>query len=141
MVHNGGFYAIPLSMKRLNNPPKYGNPMTAAKDLTKEAPRSPRTRLGDYALMARMIDKGRATLNGTLGEYHYACPLDQMLFTYKGVQAPVCGVPGCGLRRRVLCYQMRLMGLMSSRLIGPICHQGPPHLIPEPAQMSYSFPY
>jgi hypothetical protein len=61
--------------------------MTAAKDLTKEAPRSPRTRLGDYALMARMIDKGRASLNGTAGEYHYACPLDQMLFTYKGVQA------------------------------------------------------
>ena len=61
--------------------------MTTAKDLTKEAPRSPRTRLGDYALMARMIDKGRAALNGTVGEYHYACPLDQMLFTHKGVQA------------------------------------------------------
>ena len=43
--------------------------MTAAKDLTKEAPRSPRTRLGDYALMARMIDKGRAALNGSVGEY------------------------------------------------------------------------
>jgi hypothetical protein len=37
--------------------------------------------------MARMIDKGRATLSGTVGEYHFACPLDQMLFTYKGVQA------------------------------------------------------
>jgi hypothetical protein len=61
--------------------------MASAKDLTKEAPRSPRSRLGDYALMARMIDKGRATLNGTVGEYHYACPLDQMLFTYKGVRA------------------------------------------------------
>jgi hypothetical protein len=61
--------------------------MTTAKDLTKEAPRSPRTRMGDYALMARMIDKGRALLNGTAGEYHFACPLDQMLFTYKGVQA------------------------------------------------------
>jgi hypothetical protein len=61
--------------------------MTTAKDLTKEAPRSPRNRIGDYALMARMIDKGRATLNGTVGEYHFACPLDQMLFTYKGVQA------------------------------------------------------
>ena len=61
--------------------------MTAAKDLTKEAPRSPRTQIGDYALMTRMIDKGRATLNGTVGEYHYACPLDQMLFTYKSVQA------------------------------------------------------
>ena len=43
--------------------------------------------MGDYALMARMIDKGRATLNGTVGEYHFACPLDQMLLTYKGVQA------------------------------------------------------
>jgi Domain of unknown function (DUF5069) len=61
--------------------------MTTAKDLTKEAPRSPRTRMGDYALMARMIDKGRATLNGTAGEYHFGCPLDQMLFTYKGVVA------------------------------------------------------
>jgi hypothetical protein len=61
--------------------------MTTAKDLTKEAPRSPRTRLGDYALMARMIDKGRATLNGTVGEYHFACPLDQALFNYKDVQA------------------------------------------------------
>ena len=61
--------------------------MTTAKDLTKEAPRSPRNRIGDYALMARMIDKGRAALNGTAGEYHFACPLDQMLCTYKGVQA------------------------------------------------------
>jgi hypothetical protein len=62
-------------------------PMTTAKDLTKEAPRSPRIRIGDYALMARMIDKGRATLNGTVGEYHFACPLDQKLFSYKGVLA------------------------------------------------------
>jgi hypothetical protein len=61
--------------------------MTASKDLTKEAPRSPRTRIGDYALMARMIDKGRASINGTVGEYHYACPLDQNLFEFKGVTA------------------------------------------------------
>lgn len=61
--------------------------MTTAKDLSKEAPRSPRTRLGDYALMARMIDKGRAALNGTAGEYHFACRMDQWLFTYKGVAA------------------------------------------------------
>lgn len=59
--------------------------MTTAKDLTKEAPRSPRIRFGGYALMARMIDKGRATLNETNGEYHFACPLDQMLFSFKGV--------------------------------------------------------
>jgi hypothetical protein len=61
--------------------------MTTAKDLSKEAPRSPRLRIDGYALMARMIDKGRATLNGTAGEYHFACPLDQMLFSYKEVAA------------------------------------------------------
>ncbi len=61
--------------------------MNTAKNLTKESPRSPRNRLGDYALMARMIDKGRATLAGNVGEYHFACPLDQMLFDFKGVKA------------------------------------------------------
>jgi Domain of unknown function (DUF5069) len=61
--------------------------MTTAKDLTKEAPRSPRVRIGGYALMARMIDKGRATLNRTAGEYHFACPLDQSLLSFKEVTA------------------------------------------------------
>ena len=60
--------------------------MNTAKALTEEPPRSPRDRLGGYALMARMIDKGRADIQGTVGEYHYACPLDQMLFEFKGVQ-------------------------------------------------------
>jgi hypothetical protein len=32
-----------------------------------------------------MIDKGRATLNGTNGEYHFNCPVDNMLFQFKGV--------------------------------------------------------
>jgi hypothetical protein len=57
------------------------------KNLTEEPPRSPRTRLGGYALVARMADKGRATLHGVAGEYHFACPLDQRLFDFKGVQA------------------------------------------------------
>jgi hypothetical protein len=61
--------------------------MNTSKNLTKEAPRSPRNRLGNYALMARMIDKGRADLAGHVGEYHFACPLDQMLFEFKGVKA------------------------------------------------------
>ncbi len=56
-----------------------------AKDLSREAPRSPRQRLGGYALMARMIDKGRATIAGTAGEYHFNCPVDNMLFSFKGV--------------------------------------------------------
>ena len=59
--------------------------MNTAKNLTKEPPRSPRYHLGEYALMARMIDKGRADLQGSVGEYHFACPLDQMLFEFKGV--------------------------------------------------------
>jgi hypothetical protein len=57
-----------------------------AKNLTREAPRSPRQRLGGYALMARMIDKGRATIAGTAGEYHFDCPVDNMLFGFKGVK-------------------------------------------------------
>ncbi len=57
-----------------------------AKDLTKEAPRSPRTRLGGYALIARAIDKGRATLASTNGEYHFDCPLDNYLFGFKEVK-------------------------------------------------------
>jgi Domain of unknown function (DUF5069) len=60
--------------------------MNTAKDLTKEPPRSPRVRIGGYALLARMADKGRATLNGTAGEYHFDCPLDNMLFGFKGVK-------------------------------------------------------
>ena len=56
------------------------------RDLTRQPPRSPRKRLGGYALMARMIDKGRADLQGNVGEYHFACPLDQMLFDFKGVK-------------------------------------------------------
>ena len=48
-----------------------------APDLTKRAPRSPRQRLGGYALLPRMLDKGRAEIAGQSGEYHYNCPLDQ----------------------------------------------------------------
>lgn len=55
------------------------------KDLTKEAPRSPRLRVGGYAILARTIDKGRALLAGSPGEYHYDCPLDNYLFAFKGV--------------------------------------------------------
>jgi hypothetical protein len=61
--------------------------MKTAKNLATEAPRSPRTRLGGYALMARMVDKGRATLAGTPGDYHFDCPLDKRLFEFKGVNA------------------------------------------------------
>jgi len=56
------------------------------KDLTKEPPRSPKTRLGGYMILARTLDKCRALLWGNIGEYHFDCPLDNMLFGFKGIQ-------------------------------------------------------
>lgn len=58
-----------------------------ALDLTKQAPHSPRERLAGFAVAKRSIDKCRATEAGTQGEYHYACPLDQQLFAFKGIDA------------------------------------------------------
>src|SRR6476620_1428954 len=56
-------------------------------DLTQRPPRSPRVRLGGYALLPRMLDKGRATLAGKNGEYHYNCPLDQNFVNFVGIDA------------------------------------------------------
>jgi hypothetical protein len=68
------------------NTKKLAGIMKTAKDLTKVAPSSPRVRVGGYAILARMADKGRALLNGTVGEYHFDCPVDNMLFDFKGVK-------------------------------------------------------
>ena len=65
------------------------NVMITAKDLTKEAPRSLCQRVKGYAVLARMTDKGRATINGTMGEYHFNCALDNMLFSF--IHCPVYG--------------------------------------------------
>ena len=56
-------------------------------DLTKQAPRSARVRLGGYAILPRMLDKGRAELLGKNGEYHFACPLDQHVLSFLGLDA------------------------------------------------------
>jgi hypothetical protein len=56
------------------------------KDLTKDAPRSPRIRVVGYAILGRTIDKCRALVAGNIGEYHFDCPLDNMLFGFKGVK-------------------------------------------------------
>src|ERR1041384_274947 len=56
------------------------------KDLTKESPRSPRIRVGGYAILGRTIDKCRALVAGNIGEYHFDCPLDNTLFGFKGVK-------------------------------------------------------
>ncbi len=55
------------------------------KDLTKEPPRSPKIRVGGYVILGRTLDKCRALLAGDIGEYHFDCPLDNMLFGWKGI--------------------------------------------------------
>ena len=51
-----------------------------ARDLRdgKEFPRGPRALLAGYVLAARAVDKCRAVLAGTQGEYHSNCPVDQI---------------------------------------------------------------
>jgi hypothetical protein len=52
-------------------------PSPVAPNLTERPPRSPRVRLGGYVILARMLDKGRATLAGNAGEYEYNRPMDK----------------------------------------------------------------
>lgn len=51
-------------------------------DLRSTYPRSIRERLGGYVHLARMIDKCRAVLAGTQGEYIYPCPMDERLLQF-----------------------------------------------------------
>ncbi len=44
-----------------------------------------RCRLGGYVILPRMLDKCRAELAGTNGEYHYNCPMDQHFLNFTGV--------------------------------------------------------
>jgi len=62
------------------------NTKVIGKDLTKESPRSPRIRVGGYAILGRTLDKCRALVRGNIGEYHFDCPLDNTLFGFKGVK-------------------------------------------------------
>ncbi|MFN2475194.1 MAG: DUF5069 domain-containing protein [Chthoniobacterales bacterium] len=66
-------------------PNNSSNEKIEAFDLTKRPPRSPRSRLGGYALLPRMLDKGRAEIAGTSGEFHYDCPLDQHIINFLGI--------------------------------------------------------
>ena len=54
-------------------------------NLRKQAPRSPRERVGGYVILGRTIDKCRALIAGDIGEFHYDCPLDNILFGWKGI--------------------------------------------------------
>ena len=57
------------------------------RDLNKQAPHSPRERINGFVIVTRAVDKCRANLAGKLGEYHYDCPLDNMLFSFKAITA------------------------------------------------------
>ena len=58
-----------------------------AKDLTKEAPRSAYdTSLGGFAILARAVDKGRATINGTNGDFNFDCPVDNSFLSFVGIE-------------------------------------------------------
>ena len=55
-------------------------------DLTQHPPRSPRLRLGGFVLLPRILDKGRASLAGKLGEYHFAGKgMDRHFFNFVGI--------------------------------------------------------
>ncbi len=68
------------SLKPITMPP-------TSPDLSKQPPRSARVRLGGFAILPRMLDKGRATIAGKNGEYHYNCPLDQLFVSFAGIDA------------------------------------------------------
>jgi Domain of unknown function (DUF5069) len=54
-------------------------------DLRTNFPRSMKFKLAGYAHLARMIDKCRAVLAGTEGEYIYPCPMDERLMEFVGI--------------------------------------------------------
>jgi hypothetical protein len=63
------------------------NTVPLAKNLAKEFPRSPRETFAGYVHAGRMLDKCRAVVAGTAGEYHYNCPLDRFFFDFTGIDA------------------------------------------------------
>ncbi|MDQ6860786.1 MAG: DUF5069 domain-containing protein [Verrucomicrobiota bacterium] len=60
---------------------------SSAPNLTQRPPRSPRVRLGGYVMLARIVDKGRADIAGTAGEYKYNNPMDHHFFRFTGLTA------------------------------------------------------
>ncbi|MEC5128896.1 DUF5069 domain-containing protein [Verrucomicrobiales bacterium BCK34] len=58
-----------------------------ALDLNSETPRSPRSVLGGFVVAGRTLDKCRALINETAGEYHFDCPLDNLFLSFAGITA------------------------------------------------------
>lgn len=60
----------------------HNNIKLLAKDLTRDFPRSPRETLAGYVIAARAVDKCRAVLAGTAGDYHSGCPVDDIFLSF-----------------------------------------------------------
>ncbi len=56
-----------------------------APNLSQHPPRSPRVRLGGYTILPRLLDKARAVIAGTAGEYKYNNPNDGHFFRFTGL--------------------------------------------------------
>ncbi len=54
-------------------------------DLRTGFPRSMKVKIAGHVHVARMIDKCRAVLAGTEGEYIYPCPMDERLLEFSGL--------------------------------------------------------
>ncbi len=51
-------------------------------DLTRSFPRSPKDKLAGLVHLPRMLDKAHAFNAGTLGEYYFPCPLDDIILEF-----------------------------------------------------------
>ena len=61
--------------------------MNSTPTIVTTVPRSVHEKYLGVVQLARTIDKAKMDGNGTIGEYHYNCPMDQALFTEFGMDA------------------------------------------------------
>ncbi len=54
-------------------------------DLTTSYPRSVKEHVAGVVMLGRTIDKAKALAHGNIGEYHYNCPMDKVLFEAFGI--------------------------------------------------------
>jgi hypothetical protein len=100
-------------------------------DLTKRNPRGPREKLGGMIWLPRVIDKARAHLAGTLGEFSYGCPMDQHFFGFVGTttEAFLEGVRSSPDDTAVLAWLKRTCAPRSESAVnefnGMLCGLGP----------------
>ena len=72
-------------------------------DLTCDVPRSPYEKLGGIVFLPRSIDKGRAELAGTLGEYLARHGRSGRLFKFLGISAKTSSKHCATVRRTSRC--------------------------------------